>query len=329
MILMHLRRFFVSLFGIVTLLLLTPARPLHAAPNQEDEVILGGDLTLHAEEHIDGDLVIIGGDLNMRSGSHVTGSVTVLGGRVEINGTVEGDLVAVGGDITLGANARIQRDVIALGGRVHRAEGAQTGKVVEGLVIRNLRFWQGLPLPLLSPSVGTGPGYGIWATVATLVGALIIAMLGAAISTFWPTQTTQVTETILTAPLPSLGIGCLLYPLVASLTVFILLTICLAPFAPVVILLAVAATLFGWVALGRLSGRQLARWAGWRGATPLAATGVGVFALTVLAAVAGAIPCLGPILVIGVASIGMGAVALSRFGTSPYRSPSAEPPAEA
>ena len=160
------------------------------------------------------------------------------------------------------------------------------------------------------------------------MSALILAALGAAISIFWPGQTTQVAETILNAPLPSLGVGCLLYPLAATLTVVVLITICLAPIAPVVILLVVAISLFGWVALGRLLGRWLARSTGWQGATRLAVTGVGVFILTIVAAIAGAIPCLGPILVLGATSVGAGAVTLSRFGTSRPGSPPSEVPVE-
>jgi hypothetical protein len=87
----------------------------------------------------------------------------------------------------------------------------------------------------------------------------------------------------------------------------------------VVVLLTVAASLLGWVALGMLWGRQLVRWAGWRSATPLVTAGLGVFALTLVAAVAGALPFLGLILTFGAASIGLGAVTLSRFGTVRFR----------
>jgi len=287
---------------------------VYAAPNRGDEVLLGDDLTLREGEHVDGDVVIIGGNLTMLAGSLVEGSVTVLGGRARVNGTVEGDLVALGGSVDLGAQARINGDTVALGGRVRQAPGAQTGDIIEGPAIRNVR------IPFFSLNLAARPRSLIGATVATLAIAAIMALLGIAIGAFWPNQTTQVGETILTAPLPSLGVGCLVYPLSASLAVFVVITICLAPFVPVVALLVVAASLFGWVSLGGLFGRWLARWTGWRGAAPLTVTGVGVFALTVVAAVVGAVPCLGFIIVLGAASLGVGAVALSRFGTSPYGS---------
>jgi cytoskeletal protein CcmA (bactofilin family) len=315
---MQHRHFLVGLVSLLTLLILAPVRPLYAAPNPEDEVVLGDDLTLEEGERVDGDLVVINGDLNMQSGSRVDGSITVLRGGVEIDGAVAGDVVALLGDVNLEAGARVDGDVIALGGRVQKAEGAQTGNVVEGV------GWQGL-----RPSLFGLRDWDIWTVLTMLMGALIMAGLGLAIVTFWPTQTAQVAETIATAPLPSLGVGCLLYPLAGSLAVFILVTICLAPFVPVVVLLVVAASLLGWVALGMLGGRWLARGMGWRRATPLAVAGVGVFALSITAAIIGAVPCLGSMAVLATASVGLGAVALSRFGTSPYRGRPTEPSVEA
>jgi hypothetical protein len=110
-----------------------------------------------------------------------------------------------------------------------------------------------------------------------------------------------------------------MFPLAASVAIFVLITICLAPLMPVVVLLVVAASLFGWVALGTLWGRRLMWWMGMRRVPPLAAAGVGVFALSVMAAAVGAIPCLGVIVTLGATSIGLGAVALSRFGTTRHR----------
>ena len=320
------KRLCIVLLNLVVLSFLTPTRPVHAAARQGDEVVFGDDLTLQEGEQVTGDVVIIGGNLNMRTGSQVEGSVTALGGRAVVDGTVQGDVVALGGDVSLEANARIRGKVIALGGQVHQAPGAQTGDVVQGLTARNLRLWRDLRSPLFSSSIGARPASAVWSGVSALVTALVMALLGIAIITFWPAQTAQVGQTMLTSPLPSIGVGCLLYPLAASLVFFALITICFAPLAPVVVLLVVAASLLGWVALGRVFGRWLARSTGWRDPTPLMVTGIGVFVLTFLMAIAGVIPCLGTILVFGAASIGLGAVTLSRFGTSRRASRPTPPP---
>jgi hypothetical protein len=324
---MNCKRLCIVLLSLAALSFLTPTGPVHASARQGDEVIFGDDLTLQEGEQVTGDVVIIGGNLNMRTGSHVEGGVTALGGRVVVAGTVEGDVAALGGDVSLEANARIHGKVIALGGEVRRAPGAQTGEVVQGLTARNLQQWRDLRSPLFSAGIGARPASAIWGGVSALVTALVMALLGVAIITFWPAQTAQVGQTILRAPLPSVGVGCLLYPLAASLTFFALITICLAPLAPVMVLLVVAASLLGWVALGRLFGRWLVRSTGWRDPTPLMVTGIGVFVLTLLMAIAGVIPCLGPLLVLVGASVGLGAVTLSRFGTSPRASRHTPPPA--
>jgi len=233
--------------------------------------------------------------------------------------------------VDLGDNARVDGDVVSIGGRVEKAPGAQTGDVVQGLGLENIRIWRDIRLPFVSTDIGFRPRSAIWSTITTLGGSMLLALLGMVIIALWPSQTNEVGRTIVSAPVPSTGLGCLIYPLAASLAFFILITICLAPFVPVVILLLVAAILFGWIALGSLFGRWLARTLGWHTANPVAATGLGVFALSVLGAIVGAVPCLGSLLVLFVSSAGLGAVALSRFGTKRYgvRPEAPQPPADA
>ena len=315
---MPYKRFLVVFLSITAVLLLLPTRPAHAAPLQEDEVIFGDSLTLLEGERIDGDLVIIGGTLTMHVDSRVDGNVTVVGGPADVNGRIDGDLVVVGATIDLGENARVDGDVVSIGGRVERAPGAQTGDVVQGIDLENIRAWRDIRLPFVSPDVGFRPRSAIWSTITTLGGSILLALLGMVIVALWPSQTNEVGRTIVSAPVPSTGLGCLIYPLALSLAFFILITICLAPFVPVVILLLIVAILFGWIALGSLFGRWLARSLGWHTANPVAATGLGVFALSIVGAVVGAIPCLGSLLVLFISSAGLGAVVLSRFGTQRY-----------
>jgi len=320
------RRILVILLSTIALLLLIPVSLVQAAPFQDDEVTIGEDVTLREGERINGDLVVIGGNLTMREGSLVAGNAAVVGGTAAIDGTVVGDLVALGGDVTLGNHARVEGDVVALGGRVHRAEGAEIGSVVQGPGLGTVRFWRGLSLPFFSGNIGFRPGSAIASTVSTLIGAVFLTFIGVAVYSFWPTQTAEVGRTIVAAPLPSLGVGCLVYPLAAIFSFFILITICLAVFVPVVVLLVVAAGLFGWIALGVLLGQWLAQVTGWRTATPVMVAGVGVFVVSIAGAILAEIPCLGTLVVLSAASIGLGAVVLSRFGTRRYGVPAAPSP---
>ena len=310
------RKLGTALLCLMLLQLFVPAQPLYAAPRQGDELVFGDDLTLGEGERIDGDLVMFGGNLTMRQGSRVEGSVTVFGGRAEIDGTVRGEVVAFGGNLVLGTHARVGGEVVAIGSRVERAEGAETGNVVQGFTLDRAEFWRQLRLPFLSLRFGSRSN--IWNTLFTLFFALFAGLLGVLIVNVWPEQSAQVRLTILTAPWPSLIVGFLLYPLAGSLSLFLLITVCLAPFVPVVVIVLVAASLFGWVALGTLWGRWLMRLFKARRATPAMVTGIGVFTLSLVAAAIGAFPCLGPLLSLAMSGIGLGAVVLSRFGTTNY-----------
>jgi acetyltransferase-like isoleucine patch superfamily enzyme len=312
------RRFLIIVLSFTALLLLVPTGVALAAPVYDDQVVVGDDLTLREGERVNGDALVIGGDLTLRTDSLVTGNATVLGGNATIDGEIEGDLVAFGGRVTLGNEARVGGDVVALGGRVQRAEGAEVGNVVQGTGLGDLELGPIFRPPGIPRLIGARPESAILSTLGTLMGAVILSLIGMAVYTLWPTQTSEVGRTIVNAPLPSLGIGCLIYPLAAFFSLIILITICLAIFVPVVVLLVVAASLFGWIALGVLLGRWLASVTRWRSATPLALSGLGVFMLTILAAIVGEVPCLGSLLVLGAASIGLGAVTLSRFGTRRY-----------
>jgi hypothetical protein len=310
----------------ITLLLLIPVSLVQAAPTQNDEVTIGEDVVLREGERIAGELVVIGGNLTMQEDSLVTGNAAVVGGTATVDGTVLGDLVALGGDVTVGDQASVKGDVVALGGRVHRAEGADIGSVVQGPGLGTESFWRSLSFPAFTSDIGFRPGSMIASTVSTLFGAVFLALIGMAVYSFWPTQTAEVGRTIVTAPLPSLGVGCVVYPVAAMISFFILITICLAIFVPVVVLLVVAAGLFGWIALGVLLGRWLAQVTGWKTATPAVVAGVGVFVMSILGGILTEIPCLGSLVVFGAASIALGAVVLSRFGTRRYGAPATPSP---
>jgi hypothetical protein len=311
---MHYSRLSIGVLIALSLALLAGVRPVSAAPPRQDEVILGDDLILTTGEHISGDVLILDGDLTLHTGSRVDGDAVVLAGRAQIDGAVGGDMVALGGDVILEPHAHIQGDVISFGGQVEQAPGAQAANIIQGPALGNVQFWRDLTPPF---AFWNRPIRSFTGTMLVgLIGAVGLGLLAAAVITLWPARTARVGETIVRAPLPSLGLGCLLYPLVATFTLLILLTICLAPLAPAAILIVVASSLLGWIALGTLWGRRLLYWLGWHTATPAATAGVGVFVLTGLAVLAGYIPCLGAVIVLGAASIGLGAVALSRLGST-------------
>jgi hypothetical protein len=128
----------------------------------------------------------------------------------------------------------------------------------------------------------------------------------------------------------SFGVG--LLTLIVGITAMILLfiTCCLIPVGLLLALALVLATLYGWIVVGYLLGERILRAVQQSTGAPSVTTSalVGIFLITLiqqgLMALSN-IPCLGfffwlmgAALWLFVASTGLGAVVLTRFGTQPY-----------
>jgi hypothetical protein len=84
--------------------------------------------------------------------------------------------------------------------------------------------------------------------------------------------------------------------------------------------LFVAAGVFGWIGLGYEVGRRMGVAMKWELQDP-AAAGLGTLLLSLVAGGIGFIPCVGWLLLVFVASLGLGAVMLTRFGSQAYLGP--------
>lgn len=333
-----------TLLSILMLSLATPAFA-QGGHEQPGQVVFGSDRRLEAGDIINGDLVIFGGNLRMADGSRVEGDVVVFGGKGEIDGEIEGDLALIGGSVKLGSTARIEGDVASIGGQVDKHEDAY----VRGEIIETTQ----LPLPpirAIPPRPDFGQGFRfepmnqflriVLAFTRGLVVALVIAAIGLLVVLFLPDHTQTVGQTIRQTAPTSFGLG-LLTLLVGILAIALLFaTCCLGPVGFLVALALVLATLYGWIVVGLLLGERMLRAIQKdKEPTPTASALVGVFVVTVVQQGLVALqhlPCLGfffwllgAILWLLVASTGLGAVVLTRFGTQPYTgvSPAATPPA--
>jgi hypothetical protein len=104
----------------------------------------------------------------------------------------------------------------------------------------------------------------------------------------------------------------------------------LSPVSLIGLLVYTVALLFGWLALGARIGDRLAGALRLRGLSPIVAAALGAFLITLVVHGIGLFPLVGGLLSglvqVVLASIGLGAVTLTRFGTQPYL---ASPPAPA
>lgn len=315
---------------LLALLLIAPASPV-LANGGEGVVIFGKDFTLESREELDGDLVVFGGDVVLEEESFVNGTVFIMGGSATVAGEVGDELVVFSGNVELKSTAFIGSDVVAWGGQLERAEGAVVkGSVSEGVTTR---FFQGpsivrvVPLPPTPGRVPLEAGTRfLFNTMMDIFKAVITALalmaLGLLVVLFLPKQTETVAQAVLAAPLPSLGVGFLTAVVAVGLTALLAITICLSPIALFIGLATTAAGFFGWIAVGLLVGQKLLEGLKVQEPAPLLAVVIGVALISLISA----LPCLGFFVFLGVASLGLGGVTLTRFGTMSYPEGLPSPP---
>jgi hypothetical protein len=344
-----------KLFNVIVLLILMLglATPVFAQDGHEQpgQVIFGSSRSLAAGDVITSDLVIFGGNLTMADGSRVEGSVVVFGGNGDISGEIDGDMAIIGGNARLSSTARVNGDVASVGGKATIADGAY----VQGQVVETNNFdFSRLPAPFRPgtppvPQFNVGPRFQpfdqfvrlVLALIRALIVAVVVSAIGLLAVLFLPDHTQMVSRTVRQAAPSSFGIG-LLTLIVGVLAVLLLaITICLIPIALLVLLALGVATLYGWIVVGYLLGlRMLQRLQRDTQPTPVAAALVGIFTVTIIQQsliALSRLPCLGFLfwllgagLWLLVASTGLGAVVLTRFGTQSYQGPAASrtpPPA--
>ena len=311
-----------TLFALLALFLM-PTGAVHAQgpdANSDGKVIFGSNFTIESGDSFEGDLVVFGGNVLVKTDADLNGSLVVFGGTVESNGMIKGDVVIIGGQVELKEKAHVTGDVVTVGGQLQKADGAE----IDGEVVNNVQPNIQLPDGRIPPTVEEQPniptpsvdfgGNPFWSAAGILVRAIAVALLAMLVVMFLQPQLNRVGQAVTTQPLMSSGIG-LMTVLVAPLAVVILtVTIILIPVAFVGILLLVFAWLFGIIALGQEVGERFTRsinqtWA------PVFTTGFGTFLLVLVGGALGEIPCVGWLAPAALGLLGVGAVAITWFGT--------------
>jgi hypothetical protein len=284
-----------------------------------DGPIFGENYTLKSGETRTSDLVVFGGSIAIEKDARVKGTVVLFGGSVNLDGEVDGDLVVIGGAVKLSENAHVNGNLVTIGAPVNRAEGAKVdGEVINNPTRPEVQLKPGTPISPLSGSWGDNP---IWNAFVVFGQSLMFALLAALIALFLPTQLRRVSDGLVAQPLVSFGFGLLTLILFIVLVValglfsFLLITIILTlPLILVIAVLFSAGSVLGWLAIGTEIGLRSAAMFKRELPLPLAAA-LGVFFLNIVAQGIGFIPCVGGMLSSLLGLAGLGAVALTRFGT--------------
>lgn len=316
--------------------LLLPAMPVAAAHNPQDGgvVIWNDDFVLGRDQELDGDLMVLNGNATLYVGSRIRGNAVIWNGNADVDGVIEGDLVTANGDVQLGRDSHVYGDVVCSWNcSVERAQGARVaGEIVAGPSLRAIPlgpwigrgFWFQMPTPERRPFWASGPEQVLrWIVrlVRRLVTILVVAAIGGVVALVWPDATGQVGHTALQSPGASLGVGFLTLVAATALVIALTITICLSPVAALAALALGAVGLFGWVAVGARFGERLLHALGAAEVRPLWAGSLGTLIITLISVGLSTAFCLAPLgwlLILIVGCLGLGAVVLTRFGTTPY-----------
>ena len=319
---------------ILLVLLIAPVAVADAAtsavadgPGPGDQFVFGSSYTLRSGETLSGDLIVFGGSARIETNSTVKGDIAVFGGSADIDGFVKGDIAVLGGSLSLGPNAVVNGDAVSLGGSVTRHPNA----VIEGDVDSGPgQGWEpAIPRPdRFSESRAARGGFGGWILGYFLGGlsavaiAALLAALGVLLIVLIPGPTERVLDVVEANTGVSFGAGFLLAVLSVPAMILLAITICLSPLAAVLGIVLAIALLYGWLVVGWYIGKRVLQLLNAKQSTPILEMVVGVATLTLLWRIPAVIPCIGwlfSLLVLIIAgSIGLGAVALTRFGTRPY-----------
>jgi hypothetical protein len=297
-------------------------RPNPSRPRRRDDIVrFGGNVTVTADEVVDGD-------------------VAVIGGSASINGQVEGNVAVIGGSLSLGERADVKGDVTVVGGSLSRHPSATIGGKVSEVgmgdairmgrdsgVNRPSRVRWG-PNSIFGPVVGF-VGTLIWLALLTLLTGIVLLVARV------PVQ--QIADRAAAEPVKSWAVGFLaeiLFVPVLVITVFVLavsiIGIPLLLLVPVALVAALLVCLVGFTGMAYHIGRLIeGRFEQIRN-SPYLATFIGIAVIVsplLLAHLIGLVSGFGVVanvlVFVGVVAeyvawtAGVGAAALVRFGSRP------------
>ncbi len=296
--------------------------PVTAFAASQNYVVIGNSYTLQSGQTLNDDLFILGGTVNLMSGSNINGSVLIIGGSVQAAGAVNGDFTVLGGTVNLTATFTLSGNLTSAGTVVNRDPAAQ----IKGQVNTNnntpyVLLPGGVHFPTLNSNVD--PFFKVVGFFLRLFLWTLAAMLAAM---FIPVHMSRISQTALSQPLISGGMGILTVIILPIILVLLAITICLIPVSLLGVFLLVLAWVFGLVAISLELGKRISaafkkEW------HPAIAAGLGTLVLmTTLSGLEVIIPCIGWIPKALVGLWGLGAVLLTQFGMKPYISSTSIPP---
>jgi cytoskeletal protein CcmA (bactofilin family) len=316
-----LTRFLIAII-VLSAIFLSPITALAQTPTPQpgktytgDQVVIANTYRLEPGDVLEGNLAVVGGTAVIAEGAVMTGDIILTGGTISISGLVNGDIIAIGGAVNVDDTATINGNLVMVGATLKRSPLAKiNGDITEQtpkFFDFNFKNPQGLNLPF---KLSKDP---LTKMLTAAFQALAMGALAVIIGLLLPQQIKRVASTVTGEPLVTGGVGLLTIVVAPILLVIFTVTIILIPITVLTVLLLALAILFGWIAVGyeigvRIAGLFHTNW------HPSIAAGIGSLLLSLVTGFAFIIPCIGWVIGAIVGIIGLGAVIISRFGSSRY-----------
>ena len=276
------------------------------------------------------DVVRFGDDVIVDEGEVVGGDAVAILGSVVVNGTIEGDAVAVGGSVTVGPRGRVDGDAVGIGGGVTK----DAGGVIRGerVSIGRGGHWAGRweeggfrPYHRTFPWGFFSRGgrlflWIMWTIVLILLALLVTVVVRRPVENICMRARREAFKMGL--------IGLAAWLLLGPAMILFIVTIIGIPIGILVIPMVFAlALLIGYAAVGMAVGE---RFGGRNGRSPYVSVAIGILLLQALNIIAGIIrlpgswlgaigfmiALIGYAVIFVAATVGLGAVIMTRFGTA-------------
>ncbi len=280
--------------------------------------------------HVDGsgeDIVRFGEDIVVDVDELIDGSVVSMGGDVIVRGRVTEDVVSLGGSVTLEDGSVVEGDAVAIGGKLDRQRGARLDGENVGL-----RFIPGEYGPFGSPD-----GH-VFFIVLTAISVGFLWICGVLFEWLMPLRMRNMAEQVRIKLWPSFFAGLAVHLLFLPVFALLLVTVIGIPLAillPFVFALIITVgtiivtALLGARLWGNATLRSRVEWIRGLSLGLIVLSGFSIVAL-VFAGMSGIIGTFGGLFLMStcaglwtLSTIGIGAVALSRFGgKAPFDVPS-------
>ncbi len=338
----------ISLFIIILALLLTATTTVSFASTSADKFVAAGEI-------VEKDLTI-NEDLEIEAGGVVDADVGIFGGNATIAGTINGDLVVFGGDVDLEASALVHGDCVVIGGNFEMSPEAnqECTTLAEGFAHNfDNTFAEGFGFEEGGSYAGWADenadfseeedfgryenqdrqrGQSVGASfMSILLFGLLSAFVAYFIATIAPYRVNQISESITDKPVATGTVGILTFFASTSLiTILSIMTVLLSIICvgligiPIVMGLGIvfaAAQAIGWVAVSKVVGETICDVLRLKTVSTPKQAALGAMAMSIVFGSLSFVPAVGIVSSIIYALIGgagLGAAALTRFGTRPW-----------